>query len=153
MIVQVYHRPVAANRAMDVCRLMSIDMFLAPVSTRTYATMATVKPKIIPPPRKPPRWEDLASEERWKEALMAYLQQNWRGGSGFWHVINSVAAEAMPECRWQMRDYTRQVLEALMELVREKRVLRFKRKWVAALDLREERVALEDIPKGRLVRI
>ena len=84
---------------------------------------------------------------------MAYLQENWRGGSRFWHVINSVAAEAMPECRWQVREYTRQALEALMALIRERRVLRYRRKWVAALDLPQQNVALEDIPEGRLRRI
>jgi len=52
-----------------------------------------------------------------------------------------------------MRDYTRQALMALMELIRGRRVLRFGRTWVAALDLPQPIVPLEPIPPERWRRI
>jgi hypothetical protein len=84
---------------------------------------------------------------------MAYLRENWRGQHRVWVVVNAVAAEAQPGCRWQMRDYTRQALMALMELIRGRRVLRFGRTWVAALDLPQPIVPLEPIPPERWRRI
>lgn len=84
--------------------------------------------------------------------MLAYFRANWRGGHPLWSVVNAVVAEAMPESRWQVRDYTKEVLQTLTELIRQRRVLRYKRKWIAGLELAQEIVPLEQVPIDRLRR-
>ena len=70
-----------------------------------------------------------------------------------WSLLNAVVAESCAEDRREVRESTKEALRALMRLVREKRVLRFKRKWVARLETPQEVVPLEQIPPNRLRRI
>ncbi len=131
---------------------MSIQVILAPVFTRPYTTTAAHKARPAAGVRKSASWEDLASDQRWAEAIIAYLQQNWRGQHRVWAVINAIVAEALPECRWQTREYAKEALDALMGLVRDKRVLRYRRKWIASLHSPPV-IPLELVPLDRLRRI
>jgi hypothetical protein len=106
---------------------------------------ATWKPYVHPVPKSSPkprpwqepdlRWADLADEQRWGEAIIAYLKVNWRGQHLMWRVINAVAAESRPETRSLIRSVTQDVLAAMMDLIRARRVMRYRRRWVAALEL------------------
>jgi hypothetical protein len=132
-------------QASSVVRGMSISAIISPVWVRPYVS-APHRPqprKQVPQSRS---WEDLASEELWEEALVAYLRQNWRGRHRMWCVLNMVVAEATPECRWQTRDFTREALKALTRLVRQGRVLRHQKKWLATLEPPHEVVPLEQVP-------
>ncbi len=84
---------------------------------------------------------------------MLYLQDNWRGQHRLWTVINTIVAEGLPECRWQTREYTKEVLGSVMELIHQKRILRFRKKWITTLDLPQQIIPLEQIPPDRLRKI
>lgn len=85
--------------------------------------------------------------------MVAYLRQNWRGRHRMWAVLNTIVGEALPECRWQTRDFTREALKALTTLIRERRVLRHDKKWLATLEPPHEVVPLEQVPLSGLRRI
>ncbi len=135
-----------------------IDIFISPA--RTWSPPTRWHPSNISNSRqvqkkakpKQPTWEELAFDQNWSAALLGYLREDWRGGTRMWSAINAAVAESCPEDRWEVRESTKEALRALMGLVREKRVLRFKRKWVAILD-HPQVVPLEQIPPDRLRRI
>jgi hypothetical protein len=118
-----------------------IDVFISPA--RTWSPPSSWHPSNITIPRPvqkkaashQPGWEELAFDQNWSAALLGHLQQHRRGGTKLWSVINAVVSESCPEDRGEVRESTKAVLRALMTLIREKRVLRFKREWVASLDL------------------
>lgn len=88
-------------------------------------------------PNKPPvqDWCDLAYEHAWDDAIIAYLRERWRDHFHIWRVINMVCAEARPETREQERAWKLEVMRAMGQLIRAKRVFRWKRIWAAILDL------------------
>jgi hypothetical protein len=47
----------------------------------------------------------------------------------------SVVAESRPETRSLTRLAAKQALAAMMELVRDRKVMRYRRRWIASLDL------------------
>jgi len=49
--------------------------------------------------------------------------------------------------QWQVRALTKQALRAMTELIRQRRVLRFRRRWVAALELPSDIVPIDSIPR------
>lgn len=84
--------------------------------------------------------------------MAAFLRENWRGQHGFWSVLNAIVAEARPETRWQKRMYAKEALHALMRLIRQKKVLRYRKRWIASLELPHEVIPLDEIPPGKLAR-
>ena len=110
---------------------MSIDVLIQPVAT--WGPYAHPIPK---PPPKPNRWQeadlawaDFAAERRWEEAILAYLNVN--GTTLLWRLINSVIAEARPGTRSQTRLAAREALGVMMRLIRERHIVRHRRRWVA----------------------
>jgi hypothetical protein len=63
------------------------------------------------------------------------MKANWRGKHLMWHVVNSVVAESRPETRSLTRLAAKQALAAMMELIRARRVMRYRRRWIASLEL------------------
>jgi hypothetical protein len=94
----------------------------------------------IPKPSPKPRqwqepelgWADLAAEQRWSEAIVAYLKAN--GKTLLWRVVNALVAESRPATRSLRRSATGEALSAMMRLVRERRIKRHRRRWVSAFD-------------------
>jgi hypothetical protein len=80
----------------------------------------------------------LAEQEDWSGAILGFLRKHWRGKYLLWGVINAVVAERRPEARYLVRRSSREALTAMMELIRQKRVMRYKRRWVACLELPAE---------------
>ena len=74
------------------------------------------------------RWADFAAEGRWEESVVAYL--NVTGKTLLWGVINRLVAEARPKTRSQTRVAAREVLGVMMRLIRERRIVRHRRRWV-----------------------
>ena len=113
---------------------MAIDCLIQPpVTWRPYL------PPIPNPSRKPRPWQepelgwaDLADEQRWSEAIVAYLKAN--GKTLLWHVVNALVAESRPATRSLRRSATSEALSAMMQLVRERRIKRHRRRWVSAFD-------------------
>jgi hypothetical protein len=70
-----------------------------------------------------------------------------------WRVINKVVAESAPTNREDGRKRTEQALLTLGKLIRERRVLRKSRKWIAVLDCADEIVPLEDLCWDKVRRI
>jgi hypothetical protein len=73
-------------------------------------------------------WADLAAEQRWEEAIVAYLEAN--GKTPLWRVVNSVVAESRPTTRSTGRAATKEALADMMLLIRQRRVKRHRRRWV-----------------------
>jgi len=123
-----------------------MTFLVQPAATWQPPNRTALKACVERPPQKRASWEDLAAEERWEEAIIEFLKANWRGKVLLWHVINRVVAESQPECRWQVREMTTAALRAMTGLIRQKRVMRFHRRWVAALELPFETVPIDSIP-------
>ena len=110
---------------------MGIDVFIQP--------NATWKPHSHPIPKPPSKlrcweepdltWADLAAEQQWEEAIVAYLNLN--GKTLLWRAVNCVAAESRPRTRSQTRLAARKVLGVMMQLIRQRRIVRHRRRWVA----------------------
>jgi hypothetical protein len=110
-------------------------------------------PRSTPAPQPPPvgekarprqrDWEDAAFEEDWTWAVLRFLRQRRREAVPYWDVVNAVAHASIQPARWEVRFATKQVLQAVKALVRDRRVLRYRRRYLAILDLGAEIVPLE----------
>ena len=132
---------------------MSICVFIAPSSVWHPSNVVLAKPQKAHAAPRQPSWEEHAFAQNWSGALLGYLQQHWRGSTKMWSLINAVVSESCPEERWEVRESTKEALRVLMGLVRERRVIRYRKKWIAALDLAQQIVPLEQIPPHSLRRI
>ncbi len=118
---------------------MSVAILVQPASTWRPYVPPVPKPGNMARRAEPERdWEDLAADEDWTGAILGFLRKNWRGKHLLWHVIDAVVAESRPEARCLVRRATREALSAMMELIRQRRVMRHRRRWVAALELPAE---------------
>jgi pimeloyl-ACP methyl ester carboxylesterase len=113
---------------------MSIDVLIQPPATWQPFIHPAPKPLPKTKPWQEPEldWADLAGDRRWAEAIVAYLETN--GKTLLWRVINTVVAESRPATRSLGRSATREALSAMMQLIRQSRVKRHRRRWVTALD-------------------
>jgi hypothetical protein len=114
---------------------VSISYLVQPAIT--WKPPLATPPKSLPKP-KPcqvpgPDWADLAAEQLWEQAIVGYLKEN--GRTLLWRTINSVVAEALPRTRSEIRVAARDALDAMMQLIREKRVVRHRRRWVLSIEL------------------
>lgn len=81
-----------------------------------------------------PDWRELAYDENWEGAILAYLREDWRKTHKLWTVVNTVVAESRQPSRFDVRAATWECLQEMMRLRRERRVFRYKRQTVAILD-------------------
>jgi hypothetical protein len=65
---------------------------------------------------------------------LGYLREDWRGAQPTWRVINAVVAESLPPYRRDVRQSAKEVLHVIGELSRRRRLMRYRRKVVAALE-------------------
>ncbi len=132
---------------------MSIYAFISPSQTWRPPVAVPAKPPARQIVSEEETWEYHAGREAWREAVMSYLQLNWRGATGLWKMINQVAAESLAEDRWELRENKKLILRAVGQLVRERIVLRHRRRWIALIDVGHETIPLEEVPGNRLRRI
>ena len=88
-------------------------------------------------------WEDAAGDGDWQEAVILYLRERRREGVPYWTVINAIALASAAPDRWELRYNTRQVLTAVKALIKDKRVMRYRRSYLAILDTGDEIIPLE----------
>ena len=131
---------------------MSISTIISPIHTGPQRLTSRFSDKAPHHGKNRLGWEDLARKQMWTEAILAYLRQNWRGGVPFWPLINKLVAESLPASRAETRANTKATLAALMELVRQRRVMRFRQKTVAILDLQQAIVPLDEICRHHLAK-
>jgi hypothetical protein len=112
-----------------------LNAFISPVAG--WQPPLPVKKPSPPPPSKPaePDWRDYAAEERWREAIIAYLRTDRRKSFDMWRVLNSLVGESCQPSRFDVRAATFEALGELMQLRRERAVYRHRRRWIAILDL------------------
>jgi hypothetical protein len=116
---------------------MSFDSLIQPPATWRPYLHPIPKPSPKPRPWQEPElgWADFATDGNWSEAIVAYLKVNWRGRHGLWTVVNTLVTETRPTTRSVAREATKEALRSMMALIRERRVMRHRRRWVAALEL------------------
>jgi hypothetical protein len=103
----------------------------------------TARPARPSPKPKARDWQDYAGEENWEAAVLGYLRERRREALPFWQVVNLVVAESVQPDRWEVRYATRQVLTAIQSLLKTRRILRWKRAYLAIIDTGDEVIPLE----------
>jgi hypothetical protein len=93
----------------------------------------TARPLVVRPPRQT-GWEEHAANQDWELAVLEFLRRDWRKTFRLWEVVNQIVEASSPLNRREVRSVTLEVLQAVMRLRRQKRVFRFRRKWLAFLD-------------------
>ena len=119
---------------------MGIDVFISPVfkSTALPARIPEKQKVVADEPVAPnPDFSDLAREGEWEAALLQYLRGHGGEYVTLWRAINEIAASTMPERTWMLRETKKRLLEALGDLIRLKKVARWRRSYIRALDIGE----------------
>jgi len=122
------------------------DSFISPsAGWRPPSIQVVVKPLPARTPSKPParHWTDDAADELWEAAILGYLRARRREAVPYWQVVNSVVSESIPSTRWGVRLATKQVLLAVKALLQDRRILRYRRRYLTVLDLGQEIVPLD----------
>ena len=88
-------------------------------------------------------WEDIAVAEDWAQAVLGFLRQRRKEAVPLWEVVNAVAQASTQPDRWETRFATTQILLAVKLLIRDRRVLRYRRRFLAVLDTGEESIPLD----------
>lgn len=112
------------------------DTFVVPASTWRPPTALPVpqpnaQTQAIPHRR---HWTDAANDGDWEEAVLGLLRER-HDAVPYWRVVNTVVLEHCPSTREQVRRATRQALQAVKALTRDRRILRYRRGFLVALDL------------------
>jgi len=89
-------------------------------------------------------WEDAALEEDWAAAVVGFLRERRREAVPYWEVVNGVAQASTQPDRWELRFATRRILATVKELLHERKILRYRRRYLAVLDHPTEIVSLEE---------
>lgn len=139
-------------RALDVGIAKMINTFVSPPTAWQPPAAIPARPPARRAVSAEETWEDYAFRQDWQDAIVEYLRAHCPGRTLLWKMINSIVAESLPETRPQIRENTRATLGAVMQLVREGKILRRRRRWIAALDLPQQILPLEQIPRDRLRR-
>jgi hypothetical protein len=130
----------AGRQAGLVFRTMAIDVFVSPVyKTATVPVARAMSARPLEPwatPSPGDAWRELALAGDWEGALLAHLR--WHGDQQLllWRVINEIATSTMPERRWVLRETKKRLLEALFDLIRAKKVRRWRRSYIRIVDAR-----------------
>jgi hypothetical protein len=104
----------------------------------TWQPLPALRPATAAKSARPNRdWEDAAGDAHWQEAVILYLRDRRREAVPYWTVINAVVLASVPPDRWELRYNTRQVLTAVKTLIKERRVMRFRRNFLVTLDTGE----------------
>ena len=121
------------------------DTFIAPIAT-WQAPRSTPAPKPAPAVKSTSTnrdWEDAAGDNDWQAAVLGYLRNRRREAVAYWGVINAVVLASAPPDRWEVRFVTRQVLTAVKALIKDRRVMRYRRSFLLVLDTGDECISLE----------
>jgi len=124
-----------------------IDSFIAPVAgwQKPHSDQSAM---VCPPPSSSaPTWQDFAANEDWREAVVAYLRSDWRRAFKMWSVINDVVGESCQGSRFDVRAASFEVLQEVLQLRRERKIIRFKRRWIAILAAGNEVIPVEALQK------
>jgi hypothetical protein len=126
-----------------------MNIFVQPASTWCPPVR---KPDLKPASRCPqrPTWEDHAFSKTWQAAVLEYLHAHGNRPAKLWQVINEVAAESVPDNRSESRQRKIEILRAVTELKRGRSIMRYRRKWIASLEVRSQVVPLDQL-KGLYV--
>jgi hypothetical protein len=120
------------------------DTFIAPIATwqAPRSTPAPQPATAIKSTRPNRDWEDAAGDGDWQTAVLGYLRERRREAVPYWTVINAVVLASVPSDRWEVRFATTRALQAVKALIRDRRVLRYRRRFLAVLDVGAEVVPL-----------
>jgi hypothetical protein len=134
---------------------MSIGIFVTPASVwrppgPPPITPATPKTQANTSTRRRLSWEDHAFSKAWPAAVVEYLHAHGNRPAKLWQVINEVAAESVPCNRSESRQRKIEILRAVTELKRGRSIMRYRRKWIASLEVRNKVVPLDQL-KGLYV--
>ena len=124
-----------------------VSAFVSPVAgwrPPLPETKSLTPPQSIP---AEPDWCDFAAQERWEEAILAYLRADWRKAHRLWTVVNCIVAESRQQSRFDTRAATFEVLQEVMRLRRERVIFRYRRKWIAILDSGPPIIPMKDLPR------
>jgi hypothetical protein len=100
----------------------------SPPAHKSTATSLAVRPP------QQTSWEEHAANQDWDLAVLEFLRNDWRKTFRLWYVINQIVAASSQRNRADVRLATREVLQVVMRLRRQRRVFRHRRKWLAFLD-------------------
>ena len=134
---------------------MSIGIFVTPASVwrppgPPPITPATTKTQAKSSTRLQPSWEDHAFSKTWQAAVVEYLHAHGNRPAKLWQVVNEVASESVPRDRSELRRNKTEILRAITELKRGRSIMRYRRKWIASLEVRTKAVPLDQL-KGLCV--
>ncbi len=88
-------------------------------------------PKPKPSAQEPhDTWEDAAVESRWRDGLWLFLVEHRWDEPRLWPTINLIVVSSLPRDRSEVRASTLEVLDALGDLTRERRVKRVRKQWL-----------------------
>jgi len=129
---------------------MSIGIFITPASVwrppgPPPITPATPKTQAKSSTRWQLSWEDHAFSRTWQAAVVEYLHAHGNRPAKLWQVINEVACESIPRDRSELRRNKTEILRAVTELKRGRSIMRYRRKWIASLEVRSQIVPLDQL--------
>src|SRR6058998_3789013 len=81
----------------------------------------------------------------WQGAILGYLREKRREAIPLWTVLNGICAAAEPRDRRETRELKTEILKALGQLSRTRRVLRLRRTKLAILDTGDRVVSLDQL--------
>jgi hypothetical protein len=119
------------------------DTFIAPPSASRPTTLVASTPQPTHQPSRANHWVDAAATESWQAAILGYLRERRTEAVKLWEVVNEVVSKSGQPTRSSTRFATRQVLQAVKQLLHERRILRFRRKHLAILDIELDTISLE----------
>jgi hypothetical protein len=88
------------------------------------------------------QWTEDAGDGDWAAAVLGYLRERRRDAVNYWRVVNEVVLASTPLDRRQVRCNTRQVLTAVQALLKARRVLRYRRRFLVILDTGDDVIPL-----------
>jgi len=104
----------------------------------------------VPQPRAatpPPTWHDYAAEKNWDLAVIHRLRDKERKAYLYWQIVNEIVAESRQTSRADIRAATMELLEAIKQLRKQKRLMIWRRRYLTVLDYGEELLPVEDFFK------
>jgi hypothetical protein len=116
-----------------------IDTFVQPVATWSPTRSIAQKPQSPAVSCKQASWDVLAWQGEWESAIVGHLAAN-RGRVELWRLVNEIAVEALPECRWMLRENKTEILAAIKAMIHEGRVRRFRKRWLISREVDDSHV-------------